>query len=305
MNGRTRSSSSGYGGKVLDGRRLAICVCVALPFLIGAATGARAAPDPAFRFTDPDIVESSGLVVVDAPADLIVTTNDSGDSGRVFTVDPGTGSTVGVTSWSPAPVDVEALAPAGQEHVWVGDIGDNQHVRSSVEVLRVPVGRGRTTALPETYELVYPDGAQDAEALLAHPLTGRLFVVTKGVFAGTAYAAPARLRPDRPNRLAPVAQAPGLVTDAAFLPGGGAVVMRTYTSAFVVDFPAWAPVTSWELPDQDQGEGVAVDGAELLISTEGVRSEVLRVPLPDDARAADLFGSPAWAVLRVLTPLWA
>ncbi len=67
-------------------------------------------------------------------------------------------------------------------------------------------------------------------------------------------------------------------------------------------FPSWQPVTSWELPEQDQGEGVAADGADLLLSTEGVRSTVLRVPLPDEARAADLFGSPAWTILRLVAP---
>lgn len=280
-----------------DLRGAALGLVVATPFLLGAAAGADEQPDTAFRFDDADIVESSGLAVV---GPLLVTTNDSGDRARVFSVDPRSGETVGVTSWEGEPVDVEALAPAGAGHVWVADIGDNRHVRDSVEVLRVPVGRGDIDAEPESYELVYPDGAHDAEALLSHPLTGRLHVVTKGVFAATVYAAPARLRPDAPNRLAPVAEAPGIVTDATFLPGGGAVVMRTYSHAHVVAFPTWQPVTSWELPQQDQGEGVAVDGADLLISTEGVQSTVLRVPLPDEARTADLFGSPAWTILRLL-----
>lgn len=291
---------------MVDGRRLAIGACVALPFLLGAAAGGADDGDgeTAFTFVDPDIVESSGLAVVDS---LVVTTNDSGDGGRVFTVDPDSGRTVGVTSWPGEPVDVESLAPAGQGHVWVGDIGDNRAVRDSVEVLRVPVGRGgrvlKGDAVPETYELVYPDGAHDAEALLAHPVSGRLFVVTKGVFAASVYAVPPRLRTDRPNSLAPVAEAPGIVTDATFLPGGGAVVMRTYSHAYVMDVASWQPVTSWELPDQDQGEGIAVDGSDLLISTEGVRSDVLRVPLPAEARAADLFGSTAWTVLRLVAPL--
>src|SRR5688500_17005601 len=99
-----------------EARQIAWGVCVAAPFLIGAAAGTPGADDAAFRFTDPDIVESSGLVVVTGPTigSLVVTTNDSGDSGRVFTVAPSTGSTVGVTSWTPEPRDVEALAPAGQ-----------------------------------------------------------------------------------------------------------------------------------------------------------------------------------------------
>ena len=280
-----------------DARRVAVGVCVAVPFLLGAAAGSPdVADEVAFRFGDTDIVESSGLVRTDG---LVVTTNDSGDSGRVFAVDPRTGETVGVTSWTPEPVDVEALAPAGPGHVWVGDLGDNQRVRRSVEVLRVPVGRGPVDADPEAYELVYPDGAHDAEALVRHPLTGRLFVISKGVFAGTVYAAPARLRTDRPNRLVKVGEAPGIVTDATFLPGGGGVVMRTYSHAHLSAFPSWQPVSSWTLPPQDQGEGVTVSGRDLLVSTEGVRSPVLAVPLPPEAGATDL-RAPAWTALRWL-----
>ena len=285
-----------------DARRVALGVCVAVPFLLGAAAGAPGTADqPAFRFTDPEIVESSGLVVLPGTTSggLVVTTNDSGDTGRVFTVDVGTGSTVGVTSWAPEPVDAEALAPAGPDHVWVGDIGDNRRVRDTIEVLRVPVGRGDVDAAPQSYELVYPDGARDAEALVRHPLTGRLFVITKGVFAGTVYAAPLRLRSDRPNRLLEVGQAPGIVTDATFLPGGGGVVMRTYSTAHLVAYPSWQPVTSWDLPQQDQGEGIALALRELLVSSEGARSQVLKVALPPEAGPTDLRSS-AWTALRWL-----
>ena len=213
-------------------RRVAVGVVVALPFLLGAAAGdAPTGSRQAFRFADPQIVESSGLAL---RGGLVVTTNDSGDSGRVFVVDPASGATVGVTSWEPDPSDVEALAPAGPGHVWVADTGDNRQVRDSVEVLRVPVGRGDVTVTPTAFELVYPDGPRDAEALVSHPVTGRLHVITKGVFGGTVYAAPARLDPHGPNRLEEVADAPGIVTDATFLPGGGGVVMRTYSRAHPV-----------------------------------------------------------------------
>ena len=277
-------------------------MAVALPFLLGAAAGAPGAAErPAFRFGDPEIVESSGLVVLPGTGrdGLVVTTNDSGDSGRVFTVDAGTGATAGVTTWVGDPEDVEALAPAGPDHVWVGDIGDNRHSRGSVEVLRVPVGRGVVTATPEYHELVYPDGAHDAEALVSHPLTGQLFVITKGVFAGSVYAAPPRLRTDRPNRLVEVGEAPGLVTDATFLPGGGGVVMRTYSTAHLASFPSWQSVESWDLPDQDQGEGIALAGRGLLVSSEGARSQVLAVALQSSAGPTDL-RSPACTSLRWL-----
>lgn len=286
-----------------DPRRLVVGALVLVPFLLGAAAGTTSTTDrPAFRFTDPEIVESSGLVVlpdVGGGRGLVVTTNDSGDAGRVFAVDPASGSTVGVTTWSSDPEDVEALAPAGPGHVWVADIGDNQRSRDSVSVLRVPVGRGEEDVTPEVHELVYPDGARDAEALLSHPVTGQLFVISKGVFSGKVYAAPQRLRADRPNRLTEVGDAPGIVTDATFLPGGGGVVMRTYSAAHLVAFPSWQPVESWALPDQDQGEGVALAGNELLVSTEGARSPVLRVAFPPSAAATDRL-SPAWTSLRWL-----
>ena len=64
-------------------------------------------------------------------------------------------------------------------------------------------------------------------------------------------------------------------------------------------FPSWQPVESWRLPDQDQGEGIALAGSELLVSTEGARSQVLRVGLPPSAGVTDQ-GSVAWTALRWL-----
>ena len=72
------------------------------------------------------------------------------------------------------PTDVEALAPAGRGQVWVGDIGDNRSARSQVQVARIPVGRGDRDVSPTVYDLVYPDGAHDAETLVSDPRTGRL-----------------------------------------------------------------------------------------------------------------------------------
>jgi hypothetical protein len=222
---------------------------------------------------DPAIVESSGLVV---DGGLFVTANDSGDSGRVFTVD-GTGVTVGVTSWAPDPVDVEALAPAGPGEVWVGDIGDNTSSRPSVTVMRVPVGPGDRTVTPPAYTLVYPDGAHDAEALLAAP-DGRLLVVSKDLPAGAVYAAPRRLSSSSPNRLEKVAPAMPLVTDGAFLPDGRHYVLRGYGSATVYAYPGSRPVGSFLLPGQQQGEGIAADAQGWVhVSSEGAHSRVLRV----------------------------
>lgn len=274
---------------------------VAAPFLIGAlATPASDEGEAVFRFQDPAIVESSGLVV---QGGRFVTINDSGDAGRVFTVDPSSGETVGVSHWAADPEDVEALAPAGASAVWVGDIGDNRSARESVQVARVPVGVGPRQVTPQVFDLIYPDGAVDAETLLVHPVSGRLFVAGKSLFGAALYAAPAKLADDRPNRLRVVGDVLPAATDGAFFSDGRHLVVRGYGQAVVYSFPDFEPVGELRLPDQQQGEGIAVaDDNTVYVSSEGPRSPVLEVPLPADlARIVAPDSTPA-AISPTATP---
>lgn len=258
-----------------------------LPFGIGfLAPGPVEEPissEVVFRFTDPDIVESSGLVAQDG---LVVTVNDSGDGNRIFTVDAATGDTVGVTRWQGEADDIEALAPAGDGHVWVADTGDNEHARKTITLSKVPFGRGDREVRAPSYRLSYPHGPQDAEVLLTDPSSGRLHVVTKGMF-GRVYAAPATLDPDEVNVLEPGDEVLGIATDGAFFPDGQHVIIRNYNQAAIYTWPDLDRVALLDLPAQQQGEGVAVtaDG-EVLLSSEGQGAEVLRVELPADVRAA-------------------
>ncbi len=255
-----------------------------LPFLMGAASAPHHPGAAVCTFRDPAIVESSGLVVVDG---AFVTTNDSGDTGRVFTVDPATGRTTGVTHWADDPTDTEALAPAGHHAVWIGDIGDNSASRDTVQVARVPVGPGERTVHPQVYDLAYPERAHNAETLLRDPTTGRLYLATKDVFGGELYAVPERLDPTRTNRLRPVAPVLPIATDGAFFPDGRHVILRDYGRAVVYSFPAMVEVGSFALPDQDQGEGLAVDGSDrVFVSSEGQAEPVMQVRLPADVRSA-------------------
>src|SRR4030095_11796189 len=76
----------------------------------------------------------------------------------------------------------------GQSYLYVGDIGDNNHVRSSVVVYRAPEpnvdighppGNGQMLGNVDALVLHYPDGAHDAEALAVDPDTGDIVIVTK------------------------------------------------------------------------------------------------------------------------------
>ncbi len=258
-----------------------VSLVVAAPFVLALASGpATEKVDPLFRFQDRAISESSGLVVL--PSGLVVTVNDSGDSARVFVVDPTTGRTVGVTSWDAEAVDDEALAPAGPDQVWVGDLGDNLASRDSIRVTRVPVGRGDRTGYLASYSLTYPrHRSYDAETLLSDPSSGRLFVVTKSALGGRIFAAPAQLSADGPNPLRQVGVAPPLVTDGSFVPEGDRVVLRDYGRFVELSFPGWRTLTAGSLPAQRQGEGLAVtDDGHLLVSSEGSRQPVYAVPDP-------------------------
>lgn len=228
-----------------------------------------------FRFTDPEIIESSGLVDT---GDEVLTVNDSGAGAVLYAVDPASGDTLRRTTYTDRDVvDVEALAPGRGGSVWVGDIGDNEAARSSITAYRLAQG-GETAA---AYELSYPGGPRDAEALLVHPRNGRLFVVSKTVFGGVVYAAPPRLEAGTSHRLRRFATVEGLVTDGAFLPDGRHVVLRSYGSASVYTFPGFDLRGTVSLPAQRQGEAISVgpDG-RVLLSSEGRNAPVLEVELP-------------------------
>ena len=286
---------------------------LAAPFVLGAAAAeSPQTGEVVLTLTDPEIVESSGLALVpgaDPPGTrLLATVNDSGDGARVFAVDPETGRTVGVTWWrgDGDPRDVEAVAPAGPGEVWVADIGDNLRARESIEISRVPVGRGTVRLDAPRTTLVWPDGPRDAEALLVHPRTGRVLVVSKGVFGGEVAAVPERPDLAGPTPLTVLGEVAGMVTDGAFWPDGRHLVLRTYEQAHVYRYPELEHVGAFDLPPQPQGEGLAVtDDGEVWISTEGGRSEVLRVPVPRGVlRALEGQRLPTWwqRILEMLVP---
>ncbi|VXC13931.1 hypothetical protein [Nocardioides sp. AX2bis] len=271
-------------------------VAVAVPFLVGGvlAITPEVEREVVLTFADPAIVESSGLVALDDGH--VVTTNDSGDEGRVFTVDAD-GRTVGTTTWGEAR-DVEALAPV-EGDVLVGDIGDNAGVRDSVSILRVPVGSGEQEVDDASaVELVYPEGPRDAETLMVDPVSGRVLVASKVVLGGALYEVPPDAVPPsvgapaplEPVRLREIGSVRGFATDGAFFPDGRHLVVRDYGSATVYSWPDLQDVGSFDLPEQEQGEGIAVDEVDgdfrVLVSSEGVDSEVLRAPLPQALAAA-------------------
>jgi hypothetical protein len=259
-------------------------------------------PSPAFAtdgpsvdrtLTDPRITESSGLAASARHHGVLWTHNDSGDSARIFAIDPDGRTAAVYTLAGQQARDWEAIAPgrddAGNPALFIGDIGDNSASRTrGILVHRVtePSRLRNGTLRPTSYRLHYPDGPQDAETLLVDPRTNRLYIVTKGLLGGGIYAAPTRLSTTGPNILERIADVPSLITDGAFLPDGR-FVLRDYGDAYVYARPGQL-VEEVELPEQPQGESLTVtpDGGALLVGSEGERSQVWRVPLPHPGSAS-------------------
>ena len=259
--------------------------------LLGPAATASADDDDAElqrRILDPRITESSGLARSGYDDSVLWTHNDSGDGARLYAVarDGRTAATVELAGVRA--LDWEAMsrhrAADGRSRLFVGDIGDNARARSEIAVHRIDEPRELDDAtVPATsYRLRYEDGPHDAEALLVHPRTAQVFVVTKDA-AGAAgvYAAPVDLRTDEVNVLERVADAPAVVTDGAFL-WSGRLALRTYTSVHV-SAGLGAPAEVVTLPRTVQGESLAIAPGyqAVLVGSEGVASPVYRQPLPD------------------------
>lgn len=255
-----------------------------------AASATPADAQPAgFRIADDRITESSGLALSRAHPHTVWTVNDSGDSARVFAIDTRTGATVGVHTFDAQVRDVEALAITAQGRMLVADIGDNDSVRPMVRVFWFDEPElGQTSGAWASWELAYPDGPHNAEAIAVDPTSGRILVVTKER-PGGIYALPAAPSRRGLNRLTKVATAPDIVTDAVFLPDGSGLVVRTYTSLAVLDPATWQQKSYHVLPLQPQGETVAVapGGTELLVGSEGQHSLLQHVTIvrPGDSPA--------------------
>jgi hypothetical protein len=248
-----------------------------------------------------DIIEISGLAASRKNEGVLWAHNDSGDTARVFafTAKGEPRALYGVTSAEAMDWEDMAIGPgpqAGQDYLYLGDIGDNAAQRAEIIVYRAVEPDIDTKVGPdiegvERIVLRYPDAPHDAETLLIDPLNGDLVIVTKEIATGNAgvYRASAdalatgdatmeRVGEIEKARLTPANAAPEnaspLVRGVGYLPTGGDVsrdgaliAIRTYGAVFV-----WARNESASLADalagapceapsaiEPQGEAIALD----------------------------------------------
>ncbi len=192
------------------------------------------------RVTSPLATELSGLVVSPTRRDVLWSLNDSGNSPSLLAVTTAGRTVAEVAVGGAQNVDWEDIAAGPRGSLLVGDIGDNLGQRASVVVYRVPepdtAAASPSAAAVARYELRYPGGGRDAEALLYDRASATLVIVTKS-FGGVSRVYLAR-RPSS-HRVTTLRRGAtidlgsgGAVTAGDVSADGRTIVLRTYDSAF-------------------------------------------------------------------------
>lgn len=281
-----------------------------------------AATTPTVRAAD--LTETSGIATSRAGDDLLWAHNDSGGGPEVFAIgiedgaDRGRWDVAGAEAWDwedmaagPAPAGPgDGPGDAGDEPpgvLYLGDIGDNDAQRLGITVYvaaepaeaaeAAEATRGTITDV-QALDLTYADGPRDAETLLADPVSGDLFVVSKqwdgsptGVYRVPAGAVRAPDAPVVMEREGEVAGLPvQLVTGGDVAPDGSLVALRTYPGVLLWDRragetvpealsrpPCGAPAA---LEPQGEAIAFAADGRGYVTISEGESPRIHRFELP-------------------------
>ena len=260
------------------------------------------------------INESSGLVASRTSPGAYWTHNDSGDGPFIYAFDTRGQSLATFRVSGATNRDWEDIASGpgpqpARPYLYIGDTGDNDQKRREIVVYRVPEPQltpsdksstktqPRPTEPAEAIRLAYPDGAHDAEALLVHPVTGNLYIVTKVVLGNPGiYEAAAPLTSNKlitMKRLGDL-QTPsllgGAITGGSVSPDGRHVALCDYFGGYEMTLPSssknfddiWKqkPV-SFNLGQRKQGESIAyrLDGNAVLATREGKSPELIQVEL--------------------------
>lgn len=273
-------------------------------------TATFALPEQLGVVDHPALTDASGMVASRATPGNFWFHNDADAAGA-----PGGGALLFCTGFQGAScgvalvagveaVDWEDIAAGpgpepGVPYLYVGDIGDRGGDRDTVVVYRVreptlPTDPLPTTEAPfvlegaEALHLRYPDGARDAEALMVHPTSGDLYVMSRETAMTRVYVARAPLDAGTETALTEVAALDVGFANARsrqvvagdIAPDGRHVSFMTYAEGYELALPPGAAFDEiWtqlpvpiHLPDRLTGEALTYrsDSGALVTTNEGI-----------------------------------
>jgi len=274
------------------------------------------------------IDEASGIAASRSNANVLWVHNDSGDSARVFAMTTA-GTHLGTYSLSGATaLDWEDMAigpgpTVGAQYLYVGDIGDNNAIRSNITIYRVAEPTVSSTQSPVTTSLTgverlqftYPAGARDAESLFVDPLTRDIYILTKREDPHRLYRAPYPQSTTGSTMLEFVTTYadPNWLTAADISPDGDEIIARALgddsgrlwqrpPGGTIADAFNTTPIVI-PLREEPQGEAIGFDpqGAGYYTVSEGGREPIYyfaRLPEPGDFNADGVVDAADYVALR-------
>ena len=161
----------------------------------GATSPDYAAPVITGNIDSNEIKESSGLAYSKCQPNVLWTHNDQGSGPYIFALS-GDGKHLGTFKVPNAEaVDWEDISEykdtSGKCFLYIADTGDNDEARPQVTIYRIPEPELKpeystsdkasaiATAPADALNLNYGEKKDNAEALLVHPQTGDIYIVTK------------------------------------------------------------------------------------------------------------------------------
>ena len=263
------------------------------------------------RLQDSAITESSGLVSSRVNPGIFWTHNDSGDGPFIYAFDRqgksrGVWRVIGASARDWEDIAAGPGPERKRTYLFVGDVGNNDGKRTTVEVyrflepavaeadMRATKSKPRMTAPAAVIRLRYPDGNHDAETLLVHPVTGDIYIITKeflgkaGIYKATApFNAAEVITLKHIGALNFPSLLGGFVTGGDISPDGHRVAICDYTQGYELVLSEgrpfdeiWRqPIKTLSLGTRKQGEAIAyrLDGKALLTTSEGVHSPLTEV----------------------------
>lgn len=207
--------------------------------------------------------------------------NDSGNRPELFAIDRD-GNLKGRIAIPAAKMqDWEAISIANNGTIYIGDIGDNQERRSEIQIyyFKEPALTAKSVKA-EVLRLRYPDGSRDAEALLVHPKTRDIYIITKSDLRPRVYRA--RRGSNLLEHVGTLSMFTLLgITGGEFSPDGSRVVLCDYFRGFEAAFdPRWKQRwNSVDLGPRKQGEAVTFthDGNAIIAASEGANFPLVEV----------------------------
>jgi hypothetical protein len=250
--------------------------------------------------------ETSGIAASRQNTDILWMHND-GEGKRIYAVKL-SGKVAAQLRVPDVIKDLEDMAVGpgpeeGIDYLYLGDIGDNERDRREVQVVRFAEpainGNGQLRAEgAEVFQLRFPNGSHDAEALLVDPIHGDIVIVTKEEDRARVFMASAgNLQTGETAKLQLIAELEVNQISAGDISRDGSLIAlrredrgwlwQRHEGETIADAlakrPREIPVRGSRQGDNGESLAFAADGRSYFTISEGKNERLYAFPVPGES----------------------